>query len=125
MSSVGGVGGAGGGSMASAGGVGPAGGALTSSGATPATSVGDGTGSTPSVDDSAGDSNNPEKLGAANQNISTNNLNVMSTQVTLSLRSISQPSQCQEPEMDLKKLIEMIIAIKLLQEMSKAMGNES
>ena len=47
--------------------------------------------------------------------------NSMSTQnfITMQNNSIQQVNQCQEPEMDLEKLIEMMIAIKLLQEMNK------
>ena len=45
----------------------------------------------------------------------------MSTQnfIEMHNHSVQQVNQCQEGEMDLKKLIEMMMAIKLLQEMNK------
>ena len=39
--------------------------------------------------------------------------------VSLHNNSVQQVNECQSPEMDLEKLIEMMIAIKLLQEMNK------
>ena len=124
MSSVGGVGGAGGGSFSgSVSGSASAG----SSAVAPAASVGDGADSiSGDVGSTVGNGDGPEKFGSGQQpSITINNNNNMSTQDHLEMRGCSAPSQAQESELDLKKLIEMIIAIKLLQELTKAMNNGS
>ena len=110
MSSVGGVGGAGG--------AGAYAGAGASQGSTGASSA-EATVSPQAVGKAEGTGDSPEKAAGAvfNQNTTIHNSNVMSTHDHMCLSNVGES---QETGMDLKKLLEMIIAIKLLQELGKA-----
>ena len=116
--SVGAVGGAGGagsaGSVSAGGSVGGAAAAGDSQSVAAAGSSGEATG-----ENSVQECSNPNKhayiqpLDGCGNSMSTQNF------ITMQNNSIQQVNQCQEPEMDLKKLLEMMIAIKLLEEMNK------
>tara|TARA_R100000152_G_C6617893_1_gene69589 strand:+ start:110 stop:475 length:366 start_codon:yes stop_codon:yes gene_type:complete len=120
MSGVGGVGGAGGGGAAS---MPTAGGAEGGAAVTPAA------GSPDSGDFSGGDGE-VKSVGGGNDSSNTGahvapmgcHGNHMSTQNFISLQntSIQQVNQMDESQLDLKKLIEMMMAIKLLQELNKS-----
>ena len=120
VGAVGGVSAGGGGAAAAAaGGVG-GGSSVASAGAAGSVGSVGGDAGTPSTSEA-------EKSGTGvnvSQNTNITNIN-MSTQDHMCLRSMahghgsSEASGCQEGSLDLKKLIEMMIAIKLLEEMSK------
>ncbi len=122
--SVGGVGGAGGaGGGAGTGGAAPAaGGASPAGGAGEVSAVGstDGVGTDSSKEagnkDDGMDPNKHSHVGpmsGCGGNMSTQNF------VSLHNQSVQQINETQSSEMDLQKLIEMMMAIKLLQEMNK------
>ena len=126
MSGVGGVGAAGG-----AGGGGGAGGVTSSGGAasvaaTPADGASSiGTETPGKIDSSGGNTENAEKYGMGHnihmeQNVNiTNNIN-MSTQDHMQCREMCSIGESQQsPEIDLKKLIEMMIMLKMLQAMQQ------
>ena len=133
VGAVGGVGGGGGGAAAAgaaSGGVGSAGSA-GSGGVGSAGSIGSGEGASSVGDSSPGNATKEaEKNGAGGVNI-TQNMHVSNTNINMSthdhmcLRDMSQgfqmqqPNQMQDCEFDLKKLIEMMLAIKLLQALNE------
>lgn len=120
MSGAGGAGGVGGAGGAGGGGAGAVSGAQAVSPVGSAADSGDFSGgdgeAIKSINDSAGGPSNTgahvHPMGCGN-NMSTQNF------IEMHNYSVQQVNQCQEPEMDLKKLIEMMMAIKLLQEMNK------
>jgi len=122
MSSVGGVGGGGGGAGAAggAGGVGgvgagqavaPAGGAADSGDFSGSDVTAVDSGKTPGEDPS--DAAHVSPMCSHNSSMSTQNF------VEMHNTAITQVNECQSPEMDLKKLIEMMMAIKLLEAMNE------
>lgn len=122
--SVGGIGGAGG----AGGGSGAGGAAPAAGGASPAGSAGEvaAVGSTDGVgSDSAKDVGNKDDSVDPNKHSHASPMTGcggnMSTQnfVSLHNQSVQQVNEAQSPDMDLKKLMEMMMAIKLLQEMNK------
>ena len=126
MSGVGGVGAAGGAS--GAGGVSSSGGGAASVAPTPSDgSASIGTDAPGKVGNSGGDTENVEKFGAGQNVNMTQNTNItnvnMSTQDHMHCREMGQAGgvgQAQEsPEIDLKKLIEMMIMLKMLQAMQQ------
>ena len=123
MSGVGGIGAAGGG--AAVGGVSSSGGAAASVAATPADGASASGAEAPGqVGSTSGKTDNAEKFGFSqnvnmSQHTSVTNNN-MCTQDHLSLRSMSQSGGAQDsPAVDMKKLIEMMIMLKLLQAMQQ------
>ena len=122
MSSVGGVGGGGGGAGA-AGGAGGVGGVGAGQAVTPAAGAadsGDFSGSDVTAVDS-GKSPGEDPAEAAHVSPMCSSHSNMSTQNFIEMHNtaITQVSECQNPEMDLKKLIEMMMAIKLLEAMNE------
>ena len=122
---VGAVGAVGAGAAAGAAGGGAAvGSAAGSSGAGDVGSVA--TGDSNVSSDKTGNTDAAEKFAPGSNNTNVN-INVMSTQDQLqlhnSVNSVNKSSEC--GEMDLQKLIEMMIAIKLLKEMSNQEGGFS
>lgn len=125
VGAVGGAGGAGAGGAGGAGGVGgPGGGPSSAQGATPsagAASVGDN--SAKEVANSTDD--DKKSMGVAPQAMNNNtDSNVqMSTQDFMQLRQTSSCTEMQEtPTIDIKKLIEMMMAIQLLKAMNEDSG---
>lgn len=121
MSGVGGVGGggggAGGGGAPAAGGVGGAGGADAVAPAAGASDSGDfsgGNGAVKPAGEDGGTGAHVPPMGCNHGQMNTQNF------IQMHNSSVQQVNESQSPEMDLKKLIEMMMAIKLLQEMNKS-----
>ena len=121
MSSVGGVGGGGGaGAAGGAGGVGSAGASQAVAPAAGAADSGDFSASDVCTADSAkSPGEDPAEASHGSAIFSQNNN--MSTQSFIELHNtaITQVNECQNSELDLKKLIEMMMAIKLLEAMNE------
>lgn len=121
MSSVGGVGGGGGaGGAGGAGGVGGVGAGQAVAPAAGAADSGDFSGSDVSAVDSAkspgdnpADASHVSPMCSNNSNMSTQNF------IEMHNTAITQVNECQNTDMDLKKLIEMMMAIKLLEAMNE------
>lgn len=117
MSGIGGVSGGGGsgGGAPAAGGADGAGGAQAVTPAAGASDSGDfsgGNGAVKAVGDDAG--TNAPPSGCSHGQVNTQNF------IQMRNSSVQQVNEAQSPDMDLKKIIEMMMAIKLLQEINKS-----